>query len=737
MHTSSNRWGRSLVIAGLLAACSSDEPQDSPAPPSMPDMAAMPAPYGLDARPTGQTCKAPPRPQLDTGVRLAPTFAAGTFSLPIDLRMAPGDKSTFYVAERGGRIRKIARGATMASDFLTFPAGTINSAGEGGFLGFAFHPKWASGTREVYLSYTTFGGSTGMRSMIAKARSSDGGQTLDAATIDPLLTLEQPYTNHNGGGIAFGSDGLLYVGFGDGGNANDPLRAGQDRNTLLGKFIRIDVSRAEAPLKYGIPPSNPYAAGGGRREIYALGFRNPWRWSFDPATFDLWAGDVGQGRYEEIDVVRLGGNYGWSVREGAHCFPSGTMCQTLGLFDPVLEYPRSDGQSITGGYVYRGSSLPGLVGKFIFGDFETGNIWSLEDDGRGTVGKKLLATVPAKSLASFGQDADGEIYALHIGAGSISQLVAAAPPPASRFPERLSQTGCVDPSDIKKPAATLIPFTPIVELWSDGASKERYLALPDGAQIAIGSDGDCAFPRGTVLVKNFDRDGQRLETRLLILHDDGSWAGYSYEWNDAQTEATLLPSGKTRALGGGQTWQYPSRSQCNSCHTEAAGSALGPELAQLNSDRIYVETNRSSNQLATWKHIGLFSNPPTDSPATLPRLPSPSQPDSGSVPDRARAYLHGNCSFCHRPNGGGRGDLDLRFDTSLRDSKTCGALAQIDTLGLPNARIIEPGKPDSSVLLLRMRATDARRMPQLGTQRVDPDGTQRVAEFIAGLTACP
>lgn len=697
----------------------------------------MRAPSGLDARPTGQTCKAPPRPQLDTGVRLMPTFAAGTFSLPIDLRMAPGDKTTFYVAERAGRIRKIARGATMASDFLTLPAGTINSANEGGFLGFAFHPKWASGTREVFLSYTTFGGSTGMRSIIARVRSNDGGQTLDAATIDPLLTVEQPFTNHNGGGIAFGPDGLLYFGFGDGGGANDPQKTGQDRSTLLGKFIRLDINRAEAPLKYGIPPTNPYAAGGGRREIYAQGFRNPWRWSFDLATGDLWAGDVGQGRYEEIDVVRLGGNYGWSLREGAHCFPSGTMCQTLGLIDPVLEYPRSDGQSITGGYVYRGSSLPGLIGKFIFGDFETGNIWSLEDDGRGNVSKKLLAMVPAKSLASFGQDADGEVYALHIGAGSVSQLVAAAPPPASSVPERLSQTGCVDPRDIKQPAAALLPFTPIAELWSDGASKERYLALPDGAQITISGDGDFLFPRGTVLVKHFDRGGRRLETRLLIHHDDGIWAGYSYEWNDAQTDALLLPSGKTRDLGGGQTWQYPSRSQCNSCHTEAAGSALGPELAQLNSDRIYVETNRLANQLATWKHIGLFANPPSDSPTTLPRLPAPGQPDSGSLQDRARAYLHGNCSFCHRPNGGGRGDLDLRFETSLRDSKTCGTLAQIDTLGLPMARIIEPGQPERSVLLLRMRATDARRMPQIGTQLVDPDGTQRIADFISSLTACP
>jgi uncharacterized repeat protein (TIGR03806 family) len=721
-----------LPLTWLLGCGSpSSAPPDEPPPPP------LPAPYGLDARPSGQTCKAPARPQLDTGVRLNPVFAAGTFSQPIDLQQAPGDSATFYIAERPGRIRKISRGGTVAGDFLVFPAGVINAAGEGGFLGFAFHPAWKSGKPEVYLSYTTTGGTTGMRSVIARVRSSDGGQSLDAATIDPLLTIDQPFTNHNGGGIHFGPDGFLYVGFGDGGSAGDPQKNGQERTRLLGKFIRIDINRADAPRKYGIPATNPFASGGGAPEIFALGFRNPWRWSFDRGSGDLWVADVGQDRYEEINRVRLGGNYGWSVREGSHCYPSGTSCATSGLIDPLLEYPRADGKSITGGYVYRGKVLPGLVGKFIFGDYESGNVWSLNDDGRGNITKTLLTTVPAKSLVSFGQDADGEVYTLNIATGLISQLVPAAAPPPSSFPQRLSQTGCVDSQDPKRPAATLIPFTPLAELWSDGASKERYLALPDGAQITIGADGDFTFPRGTVLVKHFELAGRRVETRLLILHDDGIWAGYSYEWDDAGGDATLLPSSKSRDLPGGLTWLYPSRSDCNSCHTDAAGNALGPELAQINHAATYPSTNRLANQLATWRHIGLFANPPSDDPATLPSLPAPHDPQSGSPADRARAYLHGNCSFCHRPNGGGRGDLDLRFSTSLRDSKACGTPAQIDTLGLPGAQIIRPGAPESSVLLLRMGATDARRMPQVGSRVVDSQGSALVGEFIRSLTACP
>lgn len=728
------RWPSLCILLGLLG-CSPEalNTPEEPPPPPPPQV----SPYGLDARPLGQTCKAPVRPQLNTGVRLAVAFPAGTFSQPIDLRQAPGDGRTFYIAERSGKIRKIEGGGTAASDFLVFPAGSINASGEGGFLGFAFHPKWASGKPEVYLSYTTTGGASGMRSVIARVRSTNGGMSLDPTTIDPLLTLDQPFTNHNGGGIHFGPDGLLYVGFGDGGSAGDPQKTGQDLSRLLGKFIRIDISRADAPRKYGIPADNPYARGGGAPEIYALGFRNPWRWSFDRDSGVLWAADVGQDRYEEIDRVRLGGNYGWSLREGAHCYPSGSGCSTLGLVDPVLEYPRTDGRSITGGYVYRGASLPGLVGKFIFGDYESGNIWSLDDDGRGNVGKTLLASVPAKSLVSFGQDAAGEVYTLNIASGVISRLEPAMAPPPSRFPQLLSQTGCVDPADLKKPAATLIPFAPLAELWSDGASKQRYLALPDGAQISIGPDGDFSFPRGTVLVKHFDMAGQRIETRLLMLHDDGVWAGYSYEWNAAQSEATLLPSSKSRDLGGGTVWQYPSRSDCNSCHTEAAGAALGPELAQLNQELLYPAQNRVANQLATWIHIGLFSNPPAESPATLPRLPAPTQPDSGSLSDRARAYLHANCSFCHRQNGGGRGDLDLRFATSLRDSKVCGALAQIDHFGMPGAQLVRPGSPETSVLLLRMQAQDARRMPQLGTALVDPSGTQLISDFIRSLPGCP
>ncbi|NOU32380.1 MAG: hypothetical protein HOO96_31125 [Polyangiaceae bacterium] len=689
-----------------------------------------PAPYGLDTRPANPTCKAPARPQLDTGVKLDAAFGTVRFNQPIDMHVAPGDPTRFYIAERPGAIKSIVRGGTDVSTFYTFPAGTINAAGEGGFLSFAFHPQWPA-KKEVYVSYTIGGGSTGMQSIIARVKSSDG-VTLDGA-LETLIQFEQPFTNHDGGNIQFGPDGFLYIGFGDGGSGGDPLKYGQNKDVLFGKMLRIDINTVQAPLAYGIPASNPFVGGGGRPEIYALGLRNPWRWSFDKATGDLWCGDVGQDRFEEVDIIKRGGNYGWSTREAMHCYPSGNTCDTVGLIDPVLEYPRADGKSITGGYVYRGTRLPGLVGKFIFGDYVSGNVWSLDDDGKGTPTKTLLTTMPANTLVSFGQDAEGEVYTVNIG-GSISMLAAAAPPPPSTFPEKLSLTGCFDPQNPKKVASGVIPFEPIAQLWSDGATKERYFAIPDGTTIDLAEDGDFLFPKGTVLIKNFDVGGKRVETRLFIRHDDDVWAGYSYEWNDAQTDATLLPSGKTKDVGG-QIWQYPSRSQCNNCHSEAANVSLGPELQQLNKDGVYPTTNRLSNQLKTLDHIGMFTKALGKEPADLPKIPDPFGTDA--VDGRARAYLHANCSNCHRPKGGGRGDMDLRFSTSFADTKSCNAKAQLDDLGLADAKIVVPGDPASSVLLIRTRSLDVKRMPQIGSAVVDAKGTQVLEDWIKSLTTCP
>jgi uncharacterized repeat protein (TIGR03806 family) len=570
-----------------------------------------------------------------------------------------------------------------------------------------------------------------LTSIISRYRSTNNGLSLNVGP-DEILKVGQPYSNHNGGTIQFGPDGFLYFGLGDGGSGGDPCGSGQNLGSLLGKMLRLDIN-APAGM-YTIPADNPFAGNAAaRKEIWSYGLRNPWRWSFDQAAGDLWLGDVGQGTWEEVDRVVKGGNYGWNTCEGFHQRGSTTaLCNTPGLIDPIVEHPRSEAQSITGGYVYRGSAMPSLVGTYIYGDFATGNIWALTYDADNQPTPKVIATVAADTLVSFGQGNDGEVYTVQIS-GEISKLVPAAPPPPDRFPQRLSATGCVDPMDPARPAAGLIPYDVNAPLWSDGADKERYLAIPDGATITINADQDWDLPIGSVAMKTFSVDGKRIETRLFMRHDDGGWGGYTYEWNDDGSDAALLPAGKMRALGAA-VWTYPSRNQCIQCHSNAAGGTLGLETAQLNRDAVYPSTNRLSNQLATLDHIGMFSAPLAQLPADAPRLSEPAGKDP--VEARARGYLHANCAHCHRPMGGGQGTMDLRYTQALQDTNTCDAVNTQGPVG-GATKLVSPASPELSVLSLRLHATDSKRMPPVGVSVADPLGTTLVDDWIRSLTACP
>jgi uncharacterized repeat protein (TIGR03806 family) len=411
---------------------------------------------------------------------------------------------------------------------------------------------------------------------------------------------------------------------------------------------------------------------------------------------------------------------------------------TLGLLDPVVEHehnPRNS-RAITGGVVYRGKAIPGFVGSYVYGDYIRRELWTLSfDPGTGDA-KIAQLTDPAANWVSFNEDNDGEVYGVALDQGALYKLLPTGPAGTSTFPERLSQTGCVDPRDVTRPAAGLVPYGPRAPLWSDGAVKERWFALPDGATITVkDEDGDFDFPIGTVLVKTFSLAGQRVETRLFIRHDDGGWNGYTYEWLEDQSDAVLLPAGKTRAVAG-QTWTYPSRNECVTCHTEAAGRSLGLELGQLNFDFVYPSTNRLANQLKTLDHIGVLDRPLGKPVAQLPAYPDPYGAD-GSVELRARAYLHANCSGCHRPKGGGRGALDLRFATAWKDTAACNATPVAGDLGVPGARLVVPGDPGHSLLSYRPHSPAVNRMPPLGSQVVDGPGVKVIDDWIASLTGCP
>jgi uncharacterized repeat protein (TIGR03806 family) len=288
--------------------------------------------------------------------------------------------------------------------------------------------------------------------------------------------------------------------------------------------------------------------------------------------------------------------------------------------------------------------------------------------------------------------------------------------------------------DTKLPYAGLLPYALSAPFWSDGADKERYIGLPNGATIDIGADGDFVFPEGTVIVKNFRLGGDLVETRHLMRHPDGVWAGYTYEWNAAQTEATRVRGGKVATING-QQWIYPSEAECMQCHTAAAGRALGPEIAQLNGNLTYAETGRTANQLETIEHVLMFTAPLPGPVATLDRLADPAD-TSAPLADRARAYLHSNCAGCHRPNGPTPSTLDLRYDTALADTNACNATPLQGDLGVAGARLIAPGNSAASLVVNRMQRRDIHGMPPIGSNVIDAAGFGVVADWIDGLGGC-
>lgn len=372
----------------------------------------------------GNITTGPPPGSSVPEISVTRVFDSLSFNRPTVLRQAPGDATRWFVGEKAGVIRVFANNpsSSSASVFLDI-SGRVNSAGEGGLLGFAFHPDFPV-TPEVFVSYTRTGAP--LVSYVSRFFSNDGGLSLVPGSEQIILTVLQPETNHNGGDVLFGPDGYLYVGFGDGGGGGDPLGNGQDDNNLHGTIVRIDVDGA-AP--YEIPARNPNVGnaaciqGYGAApcpEIFAWGLRNPWRMSFDNTTGKLWVGDVGQGEWEEIDVVAAGDNLGWNVREGAHCFNPATGCAES-FVEPITEYDHSLGASVTGGYVYRGAAVADLVGWYVFGDFGSGRIFAVPEDSTSvTTAEELLDT--SNAIVTFGADTDGELYFADYLVGTIHKI---------------------------------------------------------------------------------------------------------------------------------------------------------------------------------------------------------------------------------------------------------------------------------------------------------------------------
>ncbi|OZC01632.1 PQQ-dependent sugar dehydrogenase [Rubricoccus marinus] len=360
-------------------------------------------------------------------------FPGVSFQSPVEMGMAPGQPNRVYVVEQGNgtgraRILTLEVGDSAPTVFLDLDD-RVRAGGEQGLLGLAFHPNYAANGR-VFVHYS---GQPDGRTVVSEfARASGDPLAADPESERVILERSQPFGNHNGGKIAFGPDGFLYIGLGDGGSGNDPLGSGQDTSTILGALLRIDVDTVPAGATYGIPVDNPFASGGGRGEIYAYGIRNPWKFSFDSLTGDLWLGDVGQGRWEEINKVRNGGNYGWNRVEGPECFQR--TC-TLSDYDaPVFSYPHNNtdqgGLSITGGIVYRGTDVAGLEGAYLYADFVFPRLWSLFSGTTPGTATSTLLSSSISNISSINEGPGREAYVVTYG-GTIFRLqgtsTAAAP----------------------------------------------------------------------------------------------------------------------------------------------------------------------------------------------------------------------------------------------------------------------------------------------------------------------
>jgi glucose/arabinose dehydrogenase len=350
---------------------------------------------------------------------------ASGLDFPLFLTAPPGDDSRLFVVEKTGRIRLIKNGSLLPAAFLDLSS-KVSSGGEQGLLGLAFHPGYAGNGRFV-VNYTNTSGDT----RVSVFRVSANPDVADAASEQVILSVDQPFANHNGGMVAFGPDGKLYIGMGDGGSGGDPQGNGQNRNTLLAKLLRLEVSGTG---QVSVPADNPFVGqAGSRPEIWSYGLRNPWRFSFDRQSHDLYIADVGQNAHEEINASTAatefgrGLNYGWNRMEGASCYKPPSGCNQSGLTLPVLDYDHSQGCSVTGGYVYRGDAIASLRGLYFYGDYCSGWVKSFRLSGGQSAERRDWAELrPGGQITSFGEDARGELYVM-ISSGKVFRIIAAQP----------------------------------------------------------------------------------------------------------------------------------------------------------------------------------------------------------------------------------------------------------------------------------------------------------------------
>jgi putative heme-binding domain-containing protein len=648
--------------------------------------------------------------------------------------------------------------------------------------GLAFHPDFEK-NRQCFVCYTLRNPKGGRNfadgSRVSRFRVTKADPPrLDPASEEIVLTF--PQGGHNGGDIHFGPDRMLYISTGDGASPNPPdaLDTGQDISDLLSSILRVDVDHppqgAPSGKLYSVPKDNPFVAlKEARPEVWAYGFRNPWRMSFDDQTGELFVGDVGWELWESIHRVEKGGNYGWAAMEGPQPIKPHKIGPTP-IRPALIELPHTIACSVTGGRVYRGKKFPELRGAYVFGDWETRRLWAARFEGD-RVKEMPEITRPLVRISAFGADKDGELYFLDYDGGTIHTLGrndAAAK--NADFPTKLSETGLFASVKEHVPATGVVPFAINSRQWLDGATAEHWAAFPGTSAAVYHTTGKpipgfvhwhnfrMHFPKDTVLTRNIWLGVRRVETQLM--HYDGmDWRFYTFAWRDDGTDADLVPAdGAEKEIDDPapiawprsdvailapdaprppgapskvkRLWQFHSRSQCMSCHSNQSEYALAFLPEQLNRDG-----HDDRNQLVALTEAGYIRRAgkgdtflPPFAAAKERKVADPADAKQ-PIEERARGYLHANCGHCHSEHGGGSVAVRLQFNLKPAEMKALDVRPTRGDFGLPDARIIKPGDPWSSTLYYRMAKFGRDRMPHIGAERPDEKGLQLIEEWILSI----
>ncbi|MHA3774435.1 discoidin domain-containing protein [Verrucomicrobiota bacterium sgz303538] len=730
-----------------------------------------------------------------------------TFVDPMWMTEIPG-RNEFLLVGRNGRLWRFPKdpAATLAQvvEVLNWNSNTHTTGDDLGFYRLAFHPQFGQpgspNTNYAYVCYShkpSLNGANDERSYwrVSRFTWQPATGTFDPASENILIDQYDPHSWHNGGSMFFGSDGFLYVTIGDPGRSNDYYGASQRiDNGLFSGILRIDVDND--PLKshqirrqpqsdpdkpadwppsftkgYGIPNDNPWLAPNGTilEEFYAVGLRSPHAAHFDPPTGEIWVGDVGDTKREELDRIFKGSNAQWAYREGTLTGPKARPANLIGTdMPPVYDYDRTVGQCIIGGMRYRGAKwAASLGGKVLFGDHIRGKIWTLTLGSAGSppVVEEIIGNFHVGSfdsdagLANFCTDSNGEVYLMDLNGhnlpgGTIQKLVPAGI--SANPPQFLSQTGVFANLSTLEPSTGVIPYDVANPLWSDGAEKKRWIIVPNNGShdtpsedIVFSENGNWQFPPGTVFVKHFEMPlderfpnlTRRLETRFIICTADGGKYGITYRWNSSGTDAELIATGESvdyqvTVTDGTQVirrWDFPSRSDCMFCHSTAAGQALGVRTHQLNRTFTYPSTGRTANQLTTFNTLGMFDRTLTTAELSNLLQSRPLTDTTAPLEHRVRSYLDSNCAHCHQP-GGTAEFFDARLTTPLAlqgliDSVIRGKY----DLG-PDGRYIKPARPDLSAVHVRAAAVDnGAAMPPLVKHLVDAKAIALLQQYITRL----